>query len=135
MKTILKNTGAIIAGFVLSFILTRGMDILLEATGIFPSVEEQKRVGFNILWMNLVAIIYRFVFAAIGGYLTAKLSVSKRMRNVIILGVAGTCIAIIANVAISQIPEMANVLPLWFSVALVITAFPSVWIGGKIATK
>ncbi|HEY0677701.1 MAG TPA: hypothetical protein VGD17_05415 [Chitinophagaceae bacterium] len=132
-KVILKNIGAIIAGFLVTLFLTRGMDILLETIGVFPSVEEQKKNGFNVLWMNIVALLYRFGFAIIGGYITARLSANKPMKNVNILAIFGTIIAIAANIAISQIPEMANVLPLWFSVALVVIAFPSVWLGGRFA--
>ena len=135
MKIIaLKNIGAILLGFLITLILTRGTDILLENIGVFPTVEEQKKYGFNILWMNIVAILYRIIFTMVGGYLTAKLSAGNPMRNVNILGIIGTSIAIIGNVVVSQIPEMANVLPLWFSIALVIIAYPSVWIGGKLAT-
>jgi len=132
-STTFKNTGAIVIGFLITLILTRGTDILLEITGIFPTVEEQQKFGFNILWMNIVAIVYRIGFTILGGYLTAKISVSRPMRNVRILGIIGTVIAIIGNIVVSQIPEMANVLPLWFSIALVVIAFPSVWFGGKLA--
>ena len=134
-NTVLKNTGAVIAGFVAALILTIGMDTLLEGTGIFPTVEEQQKYGFNVLWMNILAILYRMVFTAFGGYLTAKISTGNPMRNVNILGVAGTIIAVIANTAVSQIPEMANVLPLWFSFALVLIAYPSAWLGGRLAVK
>ncbi len=134
-KIALKNIGTVIAGFVLTLLLTRGMDILFESMGVFPTVEEQQKNGFNVLWMNIVAILYRVVFTILGGYLTAKTSASKPMRNVNILGIVGTIIAIIGNIVVSQIPEMANVLPLWFSVVLVLIAYPCVWTGGKLATK
>lgn len=134
MRT-LKSIGAILAGFILAFLLSRGMDVLLESTGVFPTVEYQLKHGFNILWMNILAIFYRVLFSAIGGYVTAKLAPTKPMGHVMILGILGTVIAIIANIVFSMIPEMANVLPLWFSIALVVTALPSVWIGGKLATK
>jgi hypothetical protein len=133
-KIALKNIGAVIAGFVLTLILTRGMDILLESIGVFPTVEEQQKYGFNILWMNIVAIVYRIALTILGGYLTVKLSASRPMRNVNMLGIVGTIVAIIGNIVVSQITEMANVLPVWFSVALVLIVYPSVWIGGKLAT-
>ena len=133
-KAALKNIGAVIAGFLLTLILTRGMDILLESIGFFPTVEEQQKYGFNILWMNIVAIAYRIAFTILGGYVTVKLSANRPMRNVNILGIVGTIVAIIGNIVVSQIPEMANVLPLWFSVALVLIAYPSVWTGGKLTT-
>lgn len=126
------NIGAVLAGFVLILILSVATDTLLENTGIFPTIEEQKKVGFNVLWMNILAISYRFVYGVLGGYCTARLSISRPMRNVVVLGLVGTVVAIIGNVVVSQIPEMANILPLWFSIALVIIAFPSVWLGAKI---
>ncbi len=131
--TALKNTGAVVAGFLLTLLLTRGTDILLESIGVFPTVEAQQKYGFTSLWMNCVAILYRIIFTILGGYLTAKLSASKPIRNVTALGIVGTAIAIIGNIVVSQIPEMANVLPVWFSIALVVIAYPSVWIGGKLA--
>ncbi|MES2681486.1 MAG: hypothetical protein V4635_16435 [Bacteroidota bacterium] len=132
-KTALKNISAVILGFSITLVLTRGTDILLENTGIFPTVEQQQKFGFNILWMNLVAISYRIVFTIAGGFITVKLSASKPIRNIMILGITGTMIAIAGNLVVSQIPEMADVLPLWFSIALVIIAYPSVWIGGRLA--
>jgi hypothetical protein len=131
----LKSTAAVLAGFVLTFLLTRGTDVLLEATGIFPTVEYQLKHGFNVLWMNVLALVYRIFFTMAGGYVTAKLAPASPMKYVIILGIMGTVIAIVANIVISRIPEMANVLPVWFSIALVVTAFPSVWIGGKWGNK
>jgi hypothetical protein len=133
--TALKNGLAIVAGFILSLLLTRGTDILLETTGIFPTVEEQQKNGFSILWMNFVAILYRIVFTVFGGYVTARSSSTKPMRNVTILGIVSTIIAIVGNIVVSQIPEMANVLPLWFSVALVLIAYPFTIGGGRFAMK
>jgi hypothetical protein len=134
-RTAFKHIGAVLAGFIVTLVLTRGMDILLESIGVFPTVEEQQKYGFNILWMNVVAILYRIIFTILGGYLVAKLSPSKLMRNVNILGVVGVIVAVIGNIIVSQIPKMANVLPVWFSIALVLIAFPSVWLGGKLALK
>lgn len=133
MKTFLKSTGIVLAGFILTLVLTMGTDTVLENTGIFPTVAYQQQFGFNVLWMNLLAIFYRVIYTILGGYITAKLAPNKPMRHVIALGILGTVIAIVGNIAVSMIPATKNVLPLWFMVALVLMAFPGVWYGGKLA--
>jgi hypothetical protein len=134
-KAVIFNALAIAAGFIATLILTRGTDIFLESVGIFPTVREQQQYGFNVLWMNILALFYRVVYTTIGGYLTAKTSDSHHMRNVRILGIIGTIVALIGNIVVSQIPEMANVLPVWFSVVLVIIAYPFAILGGRLAAK
>jgi hypothetical protein len=133
--TAMRNILAILAGFVLTLLLTRGTDILLEGVGIFPTVEEQQKNGFNVLWMNIVAIFYRIVFTMLGGYITARTAASNPGRNVNILGIIGTIIAVVGNIVVYQIPEMANVLPLWFSVVLVLIAYPFTYAGGRLAIR
>lgn len=134
MKT-LKSIGVVLLGLLLPAILATIVDTVLEKGGVFPSVEHQKQYGFNVVWMNILALAYRFGFSALGGFLVAKLAPSKPMRHVVILGTIGTVIAIVANIAAAKMPETANVLPIWFSVVMVLMAFPAVWLGGKLALK
>jgi hypothetical protein len=131
---IFKSIGAVLAGLIVPVILAMITDTILEKNGIFPSIEHQQEYGFNVVWMNLLALFYRFVYTAFGGYVTGKLAPGRPMHHVITLGVIGTVIAIVSNIAVSQIPETANVLPIWFMVVLVLTAFPAVWLGGRWAT-
>ncbi len=125
----MRGIFAVISGFFLTFLLSRGTDIFLESTGVFPPVADQLKNGFNVMWMNMVALTYRALFAACGGYLTAVIATSRPMRQVHILAAISTAIAIVANVALAFSPTMANVLPVWFSVAMVITAYPSTLLG------
>ncbi|MEO5777298.1 MAG: hypothetical protein ABIQ27_10345 [Flavobacterium sp.] len=134
-KQTLKSIGAIAAGFFLTLILTIGLDILLESTGIFTSTKEQQIQGLNTPWFYIIAISYRVIFTIIGGYITAKLAPTKPMKHVLILGIIGTVLALIGNIVGQYIPQTKNALPLWFAIALVVTALPSVWIGGRLATK
>ncbi len=132
---ILGSIFAVLVGFIVIFILSLGTDTILENAGIFPSIAEQQKYSFNILWMDLLALFYRVVYTILGGYITAKLAPNKPMRHVIILGVFGTVVAIVGNIVGSMIPATKDVLPLWFMVALVLMQYPGVWIGGKLAIK
>src|SRR5262249_7887128 len=60
------------------------------------------------------------------GYLTAWLAPTVPMRHVVVVGFAG-CIAGSAA-ALATIP--LDLGPDWYPIALAVTAFPSVWIGG-----
>jgi len=132
MNTRLKSIVAVGAGFVTSTILSMGTDTIFENTGIFPTIAEQQKVGFDILWMNILALIYRIAFTVVGGYVTSKLAPDNVLRHASILGVIATVIAIIGNVAVAMIPATANVLPLWFSIVLVIIPYPFTRLGGKL---
>src|SRR5260221_14454016 len=95
-KNLLKNIGAIIAGFLSVAILSIVTDTILESLHIFPPVTQPQATAW---WMLLLALIYRSFYAVVGGYLTAKLSSNKPMRNVVILGVVGTIAATLGLLA------------------------------------
>lgn len=130
-----KSIGAVLTGFIVATILSMGVDTVLENTGVFPTMAEQQENGFNVLWMNELALFYRVLFTILGGYVTARLAPNRPLRHVIFLGIIGTVIAIIGNVAISMIPKTSKVLPLWFSIATILIAFPPAWLGGILAEK
>lgn len=132
MWRMIRRICAIAAGFVLAALLSRGTDLLFEGTGVFPPVTEQQKSGFSVFWMNALALSYRICFAALGGVVTAVMSPDCPMRHVHVLGIISVVVSIIANIAVAMIPATVNVLPLWFSIAMVLTAYPSVWLGGRL---
>jgi hypothetical protein len=129
-KQLRRSTLAVAAGFVLPLILSRSADILLESTGVFPTVAQQRADGFDVLWMNILALCYRMAFGVLGGYVTAAVAPNRPARHVHLLAIIATAVAVISNIAVATIPATANVLPAWFAVALVLIAYPSTWLGG-----
>lgn len=119
-KLLLTSIGAILAGFVTVFILSVLTDSLFEKLGIFPSTPD----GILSPWMLTLALLYRCIYTVLGGYITAKLSPVKPLRNVVILGGVGTIAAILGLIG------GWNLSAHWYPIALAITAFPLVWIGG-----
>lgn len=117
-----RSITAVFVGFISVVFLSLATDQLLHILEVYPPWGEP-------MWdpgLNLLALSYRTVYTVASGYITAWLAPHARMRHVVILGIiglaAGTAGAIAAlNVVLG---------PLWFPVALAVTAFPSVWLGG-----
>ena len=125
-KRVFKSILAVVTGLVTVIILANGTDMFLEAAGIFPSVEEQLKSGFNTYWMLLLAIVYRTVFMIIGGYITAQLSPGRPMVHVLILGIIGTVLGILGAIT------AWGIAPAWFLVFIILLGLPAVWLGGKV---
>lgn len=121
MKT-LKSIGAVLTGILVNVILSTGTDFILETLGIFPSFGG----GLSITWMLIVALSYRLVYTVAGGYVTAMLAPDHPMRHVKILGVIGIVLSTVGVVVGWNHSEH------WYPIALVITAYPSTWLGGKL---
>ncbi|MEO7273487.1 MAG: hypothetical protein ABIX28_05165 [Vicinamibacterales bacterium] len=73
----------------------------------------------------------RILFTILGGYITA-LAPHLPMRHVNILGAIGTVAATAGAVTAITVADLG---PLWYPVALVITGFPCVWLGGLIYAR
>ena len=121
---ILKAIGAILAGMIFIVATHAGTDFVLESLGIFSQPSE----GFHTTWMVVTATIYRSIYTVAGGYLTATLAPSPKMRYVVILGIIGVVAGTLG--AIATIPM--NIAPIWYPIALVVLALPCVWLGAKL---
>lgn len=130
-KTTLKSIWAVAAGFLAIIVLASAADMILEANGVFPTVEEQQKHGFVEPWMQYLTLGYRLIFTVIAGAITAKLAPNRPMRHVIILGIVGTVVGIVGSIAVASL----GIFPLWYSIALVAISLPAVWLGGKLVTK
>jgi hypothetical protein len=123
-----KRTGrsilALFAGFVAVVVLSLGMDVILHATKIFPPVGKTMT---NALFA--LATAYRIVFAVIGSYITAKLAPYRAMLHAMIGGFIGLVLSIVGAAVTWNKPELG---PHWYPLALVVTALPCAWLGGKI---
>ena len=119
-----KSILAIFTGFVAVVILSTVTDKILESTGIFPPLSEPLAYTPSML---AVALVYRCIFTVVGGYVTARLAPDRPMRHAIILGSVGIAAGTIGVVYAWDVsPEH------WYPIALVITALPCTWLGGKL---
>jgi hypothetical protein len=105
-----RSAGAVLAGLVTVIVTHTGTDAIMHAVGVFPPAGQVMGSGLFAL-----AAAYRILFTVLGGYVTARLAPSKSLEHALVLGGG---------------PEFG---PLWYPLALVVTALPTCWLGARIA--
>jgi hypothetical protein len=120
-----RSIFAVLAGFIVVVALSIGTDEFLRVAGIFPALGQPMS---NSLF--LLATIYRTIYGVLGAYITARLSPYLPMRHALIGGAIGFVLSIVGVAMAWNHPEFG---PHWYPVALVVTALPSAWLGGKLA--
>jgi len=115
---------ALVAGFIAVVVLSIGTDAVLHALRVFPPLGQ--RMSDKLF---LIATIYRTVYAILGSYITARLSPDRPMAHALIGGIIGL---IVGSVGAEVTWNRAELGPHWYPLALVVTALPCAWIGGKI---
>jgi hypothetical protein len=124
----LASVGAVVAGFLATAILSTATDAVMHAAGVFPAVGENMSDALFAL-----ATAYRIAWTIFGGWVTARLAPRAPMRHALILGAIGSVAATAGLVAF--LAGKVGVGPVWYPVALVVTALPCVWAGGKIVER
>ena len=119
-----RSALALLAGFVAVVILSLGTDVVLRALKIFPPLAQPMS---NPLF--LLATIYRSVFGVVGGYVTARVAPYKPMQHALVGGLVGLALSIVGVVVTWNKTELG---PHWYPLALVVTAMPCAWLGGKL---
>ena len=121
-----RSIGAVAAGFVAVAVASTLVDIVLHATGVYPPWNEPIGNG-----LSLLATAYRVLITIGGGYLTARLAPNRRLAHAVALGVIG----VIAAAAGAAATWNLGLGPHWYPLALVATALPCTWIGGRVAVR
>ena len=124
-SNIWRSILAIVAGFLVTAVLSLGTDSILHAIGVYPPWLQPMSDG-----LFLVATAYRLVFTVLGGYVTAKLAPGSPLKHAVILGCIGFVFASLGAAATWNAgPELG---PKWYPLLLVLTAIPCCWLGGQI---
>lgn len=125
---ILRSLGAVVAGLLIIFVFSLGTDVVMHATGIFPPWFQPMA---GPLWV--FAFAYRSVYAVLGAYVTARLAPNNPMKHAMLLGVIGVVFSMAGLAATWNAgPEYG---PRWYPIALVASALPCAWIGGKLRER
>lgn len=124
-RRIFRSATAVVVGFVSVAVLSLATDQLLHVLAIYPPWSEPMYDP----GLNLLALSYRILYTILGGYITAALAPHSPMRHVVIVGILGSVVATAG--AIASI-TMADLGPDWYPIALAVTGFPCVWLGGVI---
>jgi hypothetical protein len=124
---LLRSTGAILLGFMTVVVLSLGTDQVLHVVPVYPPWGQP----MHDPWLNLLALSYRSVYTALGGYITARLAPRNPLGHTLVLGAIGT-VAGTAG-AIATIPMHLG--PSWYPIALALTGLPLTWLGGVLYVK
>jgi hypothetical protein len=124
-KNTLRSIGAVVAGFVVVVVLSLGTDVVLHATEVFPQWGQRMSDA-----LFLLATVYRTIYCVGGSYIAARLAPDKPMKHALVLGVVGLVISTAGAVATWN--KGSEFGPHWYPVALIVTAIPCAWLGGKL---
>ncbi len=120
-----RSIGALLAGFLAVVILSIGTDGVFHAMGIFPPLGQPMSDA-----LFLLATAYRIVYGVAGSYITARLAPDRPMQHALVGGAVGLVLSIVGAVATwNHVPSLG---PHWYPLALVATALPCAWLGGKL---
>jgi hypothetical protein len=120
-----RSIGALLAGFLTVIILSLGTDFVLHATGVFPRLGQPMADA-----LLLLATVYRTVYSVAGSYITARLAPGRPMQHALAGGVVGLILSTVgAVVTWNRGPAFG---PHWYPLAIVATAMPCAWAGGKL---
>jgi hypothetical protein len=117
-----RSIGAVVAGVILVFALSLGIDEVLHVAGVYPPWNQPMRDTS----LNILALSYRIVIGVLGGYVTACLAPRAPMRHALILGAIGFVFSAMGVFAATTMDRG----PMWYPIALVVTAIPCAWLGG-----
>lgn len=127
-RRIWRSIWAVLAGFLAVIAVTLGTDLVLHALGVYPAWGQP--VTSEPL---MLATFYRVVYGIGGSHLTARLAPYKPMKHALIGGAIGVVISTAgAALTWNKGPAFG---PHWYPVALIITAMPCAWAGGKLRLR
>jgi hypothetical protein len=124
-RRILRSAGALFAGFLAVVILSIGTDAVMHISGVFPPLGQPMAARLFVL-----ATVYRTIYAVVGSYITARLAPNRPMQHALAGGGVGLLLSIVGAAATwNKGPALG---PHWYPLALVATALPCAWAGGRI---
>jgi hypothetical protein len=123
----LRSVAAVFLGFISVAVFSLATDQLLHVLDVYPPWGEP-------MWdpgLNVLALSYRIVYTVLGGYITARLAPRSPMRHVAVLGTIGFITGSAGAIAAMNL----HLGPNWYPIALAVTGFPCVWLGGFLLTR
>ena len=124
-RRVLRSIGAVLAGMFVGIVLAIGTDEVLHAVGVFPPWGQP--VGDKPL---LLATAYRIIYGIASCYIIARLAPDRPMQHALAGGVVGLIVSIVGTVVTWNAGPAFG--PHWYPLALVATALPTAWAGGKL---
>jgi len=112
-----------LAGFVAVVVLSLGTDWVLHAAGVFPALGQKMSDALFVL-----ATVYRTLYGVVGSYVTARLAPDRPMGHALVGGLIGVAMSTLGAV----VTWNKDLGPRCYPLALIVTAMPTAWLGGKL---
>jgi multisubunit Na+/H+ antiporter MnhB subunit len=116
---------AVIVGMVVGVAVTLLTDIVLHVVHVFPPWGQPVSDAPLAL-----ATIYRVIYSVFGSYLIARLAPRRPLKHALIGGFVGLLVSLAGAIATWNSGPAFG--PHWYPIALVVTALPCAWFGGKL---
>ena len=126
-RSLWLSTGSIVLGFFAVVLLSLGTDVVLHVFKVYPPWDQPMRDP----GLNFLALAYRIIYSVIGCYITASLAPRSPMRHALVGGVIGLVLSMVGVVAAIRM----DFGPIWYPIALVVTALPCAWLGGALHNR
>jgi len=127
-RRLLASIGAVLAGFLATFVLSVATDAALHAAGVFPALGQPMADSLFVL-----ATAYRIAYTVAGGWVTGRLAPHRPMAHAMALGAIGLVAAAAGAVATwRRLPEIG---PAWYPIALIVLALPCVCAGARLRQR
>jgi surface polysaccharide O-acyltransferase-like enzyme len=126
-QSIWRSAAAVLLGLFVIFVLSLVTDQVLHMLEVYPPWGQPMYDTGD----NLLALAYRIVYAVIGCYIAARLAPRNPMHHALALGVVGFVLSLAGAIAAIKM-ELG---PIWYPIALVLTALPCAWLGGALHRK
>ena len=117
-----RSIWAVVAGFLAVVILSTLVDVILHALKVYPPWNERLTAPA----LNALALSYRIVFTAFGGWLTARLAPWRPVKHAVILALVGLPFGI-GGAIVGIVKDLG---PAWYPIALAIVSPFCAWWGG-----
>lgn len=125
-RRICQSIIALFVGFLVTVVLSLGTDFSLHAVGLWPALGQPMAAP-----LLLIATVYRTIYGIISAYVVARLAPYRPLQHAVIGGAIGLALSI-AGAAATWNRELG---PRWYSVALILFALPSAWVGGRLRLR
>lgn len=122
--TIIRSIGAVAAGIVTVVALSTGTDLMLE-----HSVLPEMNTPAASPGLLALALGYRVIYGALGGYVTARFAPARPMMHAMILGAIGTLLGVLGIAAMWRFGNN------WYPIALAVLAVPQTLAGASLAAR
>ena len=126
-RRLLRSAAALLLGMAAVVVLSIATDAMLHGLKVFPPEDQP----MNDPGLNLLALAYRSLYGAAGSWIAARLAPNAPMGHALALGGVGLLLSL-AGVIVTWNLDLG---PHWYPIALVVTALPFAWLGGRFGAR